>query len=573
MTAHHPKERRNGVPCAILLATVLVLALGDAPALQAAFHEQLAIDTKAISLANTVTADPPGMMAIHYNPAGLSNLPEGKTVSMGLTVPVIQKTSRFSRDPDFEGFFDADPAEDPAADNEGTNDSGRMYIPISNGTTDFLVSPALGISSRKAGSRWTFAFGQYAPFAVGLVHDDDDDPSVYGGKSVYQQHLIYAAPAVAYKAKHNLSLGLSVGIGQTAMGAELALRAPNDITALINKLGKVTEELHIPVVSELTLPPPWFGGGFNPYHKVADFELTLRDDFSPNYNVGLLYEPYTWLGIGLVYQSGVKAQLHGRYRFGYTEAWQSMVNWFGSSPLLVPISGMLDLPITPADQQTGVATMEVQFPQRVQMGLRLKPFSWLSLLGDLHWAQWSVVKEDRITFDQDIQLLKVVKLLGYSEGNRELVIRREFEDTLHWSVGMELAFTDWLFFRCGYERRDSSVQDRYYDLLYALPDLENYGAGFGIKLKNGVNIDLSGAYIVSKCYRVPNNSSLNLNSTDFTHPVYNPYAGLDYEQETITYMGSLKVEMPMEVMSDMLHHQAEMLKGIWHWLNPFDSLD
>jgi hypothetical protein len=81
----------------------------------------------------------------------------------------------------------------------GTSSSGRMYLPFYNDTIDFLFAPTLGLSYRKPGSKWTFAVGQYAPFAVGLVHGDDGDPSVYGGKSVYQQHLVYIAPAVSFQ--------------------------------------------------------------------------------------------------------------------------------------------------------------------------------------------------------------------------------------------------------------------------------------------------------------------------------------------------------------------------------------
>jgi long-subunit fatty acid transport protein len=362
---------------ALLLLAASLLA---APPLEATFHEQLAIDAKAISLANTVTADPPGLLSIHYNPAGLCKLPDGNTFSNGLTVPIIKKTSKFELDPEFEGFLGNDPADDPVAGEEGTNSAGRMYIPLLDQTVDFLVSPTLGLSTREKGSRWTFALGQYAPFAVGLVHGDDDDPARWGGKSVYQQHLIYAAPAVGYQLHGTLSVGLSVGLGQTAMGAEVEMRSPNDIVALTHVLGESTEDLEVPVISELTLPPPWFGGGISPYEQVASFELTLRDDFSPCYNVGFLYEPLWWFSLGAVYQSGGDAELTGDYRFEYTEAWQQMVDWMGSSPLLVTASGMFDLPMNSVPSQSGTATTKMTFPQRVQAGVKLKPFRWLSLL-------------------------------------------------------------------------------------------------------------------------------------------------------------------------------------------------
>jgi uncharacterized protein YceK len=82
--------------------------------------------------------------------------------------------------------------------------------------------------------------------------------------------------------------------------------------------------------------------------------------------------------------------------------------------------------------------------------------------------------------------------------------------------------------------------------------MDNYGAGLSVKFKNGARLDLGFAYLVNKEFRVPNNSSDLMNSTDPFAPVYNPYAGLHYQQKTETYLYSFKVSMPLEVMSAML---------------------
>ncbi len=528
----------------------------------AAFHEQLAVDTRAIALANTVTADPPGIMAIHYNPAGLVNLPDGKFFSMGITVPIIVKTSRFKQDPEFEGYLGGY-NDDPLDGTEGTNSSGKMYLPGLNDTIDFLIAPSIGVSHHEPESRWTFAIAEYAPFAIGLKHGDANDPARYGGKSVYQQHLVYSAPAAGYRLTETFAIGMTVGLGQTAMGAEVDMRAPNEIVALTHVLGEATAGLEIPVLSEMTLPPPWFGGGLNPYDQLATLELTLRDDYSPNYNFGILWQPKQWFAFGACYQSSIKAQLTGTYSFKYSEDWQRMVQWFGSSPLLVVSAGVLDLPIEPVEEQTGTVTAEIEFPQRLQMGIKVKPFTCWSLLIDVHWAEWSAVKDNRFTFDQNIQLLQLVKLMGYTHGSRELYLNRNMKDTWHWSIGSELQVLDWLTLRCGYERRVASVRDNRFDLLYALPELENYGTGFGIQMESGVNIDFAAAYLINNSYKIDNNQSTNLNSTEFTDPVYNPYAGLDYEQETTAYIFSLKISMPTILLSDFFKKQYKKLKGLF----------
>ena len=553
--------------CGLCAAGVLLAALVCPPAAEGSFHEQIAIDAYAISLANTVTASPPGLMSIHYNPAGLSLLGDGAIFSQGLTLPYIKKTSKFEADPDFDGFAGGF-NQDPLAGKEGTNTSGRMYIPF-YGSLDFLVGPTAGLSNRTPGSKWTFAIGNYAPFAVGLVHGKADDPTRFGGQGIYQQHLIYAAPAVSYQVSKTLAIGASVGLGQTAMGADLDMRAPNDLVAMTKILGDSTKDLEIPILSELTFPPPWFGGGVGPYDKLASASLELRDDFSPSFNLGGLWSPYDWFSFGISYQSPIKVALQGTYTIKYSDEWQRMVDWFDSSPLLLMISGMLDLPTKSVPEQTGMVTDQLTFPQMVNFGIKLKPIKKLSLLADLHWANWSVIQQDRFVFDQDLQLLKFVKVLGYSGGNDALVMTRKFKDTWNWGVGIEYQALDWLSLRMGYERRKSSTRDNYFDLLYAIPDLDSYGAGFGLKLKNDTVVDVGFGYQVSKGYRVPNNGSVNLNSTLFTKPVYNPYAGLNYEQDTEVFLASVKVTMPLQVMEHMMEAQFEMGQKLVGFLYPF----
>jgi long-subunit fatty acid transport protein len=538
------------IHCFCILIVGLLLSLGSPPRLEAAFHEQMGLDTKAISLANTVTADPPGLLSIHYNPAGLSHLPEGAFFSFGLTFPHIQKTSRFRSDPEFEGFLGGF-KDDPLAGIEGTNSSARMFIPFYNGTVDFQVSPSFGISHRKAGSKWTFACGTYAPYGVGLVHGDEGDPARFGGKSMYQQHFIYAAPSASYQATRTLSFGVSVGLGMTVMGAELDIRAPNDMVGIVKVLAEATEELEIPVLSELTFPPPWFGGGVGLYDQVASIDFCLRDNFSPSFNIGLLWEPRKWFAFGAVYQSPIKVHLTGNYKFTYSAQWQQMMNWFGTTISTVPIATIFNLPTKGIPSQSGIMTAEMEFPQRVQFGIKVKPFKRLSLLADLHWANWSVLEEDRLEFDQDIQALQLTKMLGYTGGERTVIMKRDFKDTLHWSVGMELELLRWLVLRAGYEWRPTSVRPELYDLTYALPDLHNIGLGLGFNLQTGLIIDLGFAYIFNHSFEVPNNSSTNLNSTSFMYPIYNPYAGLDYEQETVNYLFSLKVSSPPMVLVNM----------------------
>ena len=569
------------------------------------FNEQVAIDTRAISLGNAVTADPPGLMSVHYNPAGLSMLGEGKIFSNGVILAHIIRKGTFTENPDFPGFMNGqwapsnrpenwpnyDPNDptaqttidpnsdhggpDPIANTTGTNSSNQMYLPF-YGPIPLLGGANLGISSRKAGSKFTFAYANYAPYAAGYVHGDKDDPYRFGAKSLYNQHFIYAAPSIACELSDTFSVGASIGIGQRALGVEVDVRTPNELVALTRVLGDATESLDIPILSAQTLPAPWLGGGLGPYEHVITLELIeLRDDFSPSFNLGLLWKPKEWFSFGACYQSKSVAELSGQYKWKYSEQFQKQVNWNGQTEMTIEGAGMLDLPFIAVAEQSGTATTTQIFPQRFQTGVMIKPFSKLKLLIDVGWSNWSVIKEDRFTFDQRIQILRIAKLLGYVHGANDYVVERNMRDTWNWCLGLEYQVLDNFALRMGVEDRPTSLNEDQFDAMYFVPSARLYGTGFGLKLHNGINLDVSLGWLKSDDIRIENNGSTNLNSTDFTK-MGNAYAGLDYEQEASIYIASFAVTMPLEVQVEMLHHQMEMVKhqieNIKHFfgkLNPF----
>ncbi|MCX5848789.1 MAG: TonB-dependent receptor [Deltaproteobacteria bacterium] len=548
----------------ILYVTCLVAAAGlfiKLPQAQAAFAEQIAIDPRAISLANTVTADPPGISSIHYNPAGLSDLGDGNLISMGAIPASLNITTKFEADPSVEPFHDfkGDLVIDQIAGTKSTNASGRMYIPLLDITVDAMAGPVFGVSHRNPGSKWTFAYSAYAPYAGGW-ESGNNSPARYEGQSVTLQHLIYAGPAISYKINNNLSIGGSFGLGQSVMNVNMEMRSPNELTNITKILGDATHDMANPIF-DVTIPFPLFGGGIGPYDSVGNLSFSARDDFAPSYNLGVLWEPLDWLSFGAVYQSSTKAHLSGKYKFKYNDNWQRMVAWEGSTAIMQIVSMIFDLPYEVTSEQTGYVTRDVEWPQMASVGIKLKPVKRLSLLADLHWAQWSSIKQDNFVFDQKIQLLQVLKFMGYNGGAYNMILVRNLKDTLNWSVGIEYQALDWLSLRAGYENRTASTRDEYYDALYAIPSLDYFGAGLGIKWKS-IDIDLALGYMVNKSYKVPDNGSVNMNSTQLGSGLNNPYRGLNYEQETAIYMGGLKATMPLDIITGMLY------KGI-DLVNPF----
>ncbi|MDY6822267.1 MAG: outer membrane protein transport protein [Thermodesulfobacteriota bacterium] len=543
----------------LFIAAVVFLFLAGETRLQAAFFENIAVHAKAISLANSCVAYPPGHMAIHYNPAGLSNLRAGKQISLGLMTGKLEINANMRADPEFDGWLDTfDNKDDPLNGLSSSVEGWHLYIPVL-GEQDtetigidsplgfFSAAPLpLGISYREPGSRWTFGFGAYAP-SIGGYYRSDNDPGRYNGRAVSLQQITYAAPSVSYQLTDTVSIGLTVSMSQGAMELDTDMRMPNDLMALTKILGNTTEGLTIPIVTQLTLPAPWFGGGIGPYDDFANLSIKARDDYCPGYNIGLLWEPKNWFAFGANYQSKVRMEQQGVYKFTYDEKWQRMVSWFGSTPLLVPIAAMLELPYNSTPYEAGNVYLEgFDAPQRVQAGIMLRPFKRLRLMCDAHWIDYSQTKKWTFVFDQPVQPFKLAKLVGHTDGSNKLTMVRNMEDEIHMSYGAELQVLDWLFLRCGYEDRKTSINQQYFDMFAPIPDLDFYGAGIGIKLKSGIEIDLSVGLLKSDKWYVPNNTSENLNSTDFTDAVYNPYGGLDFSGDMKISLLAANISMPFK---------------------------
>ncbi len=564
------KRRAVSIFCAALFVIIALVSCPDV--LTAAMHEQLIIDARAMALGNAVTADPPDHMSIHYNPAGLSNITEDRLVSFSLSGISVDMEARFKNNPEWEGFLPGE-FKDPLAGTSGKTTGIVVYLPgygesVTMPSTTVLPSNA-GLSFRAPGSRWTFAMGTYSPLVGGFARQGADNPLQYGVNEYYWQHFI-VSPSVSFQATPTMSFGLSIGMGLSALGLATDVRLPNTLVALTRILGDATEGLAIPPFTDLTLPPPWFGGGLHPYESPASLSVAGVDNFAPSFNLGFLWEPWDWLSFGIVYHSEIKQEISGDYTMSYSENFQDMVGWLGSSPLLLITSAILNLPTTPVASQTGNFTTDMTIPQMVQSGIKVKPFDFLSLLFDVNWAQWSIRKEDRIVFDQEIQALRVATLLGYQYGARNFVMERNLKDTINYGVGLELAATDWLTLRLGYEKRHSSVPKEYFDTIWNFPDWDCYSAGIGVKFENGVKIDLSASYLKSDTYTVRVNQSSHMNNTTFTKPIYNPYAGLDYEQDYDLYLVGLKFSAPTSVMGDLAEDFFEIIGEALSFINPLD---
>jgi len=551
-----PKLTLAVIPVIILLWILLFLPRYGA----AGINEQMAMDTRSLSLGNSITADPSGPFSVHFNPAGLDRT-TGTEVCQGLNyIPILEIKGKFTQGIDpatgnkwapFGGWFNK--GIDPEA-GHGSTTQGVMALPLL-GVLPFLAAPYNGIVHHDKDSPFAYGFALVAPFAGGWRHNDADDPYRFLGKTVSLIRMVLE-PGISYRVTKSLSIGASFGLGLSFMQFETRMRAPNDLVALTGALGQATEGLEIPIISELTFPAPWFGGGLSPYEDIGGLKFFAQDLFNPSYNVGFLWDPFSWLSFGGVYQSEADADMKGRYTFEYRPHLQKTINWLGSSPLTIIIAAMLGLPTHVADHDEGNMSINVVYPRRVQFGIKLQPHPRIKLLVDANWTDWESWKTQTIVFDRDMALLQLAKLSGYQGGSRAMVVQNGFKNEVHLSYGVELNPSGPVTLRLGYEYRPTSNSENYFGML-PLGDLKIYSIGIGLdeskkapprKIKGLSDLlhqmlapdrlDLGFRYITTD-YKVNFNQSKNFNSTNFTDMIYNPFAGLEYEMKGSIYIISL----------------------------------
>ena len=93
----------------------------------ATLTENLAVSPVAMSLGNAVTADPPGLDSIHFNPAGLAKI-QADTRSDTIFGAVLRTTADFHQPAGFDvGGF----TEDPLAGTRSDHNKQAIFIPRS----------------------------------------------------------------------------------------------------------------------------------------------------------------------------------------------------------------------------------------------------------------------------------------------------------------------------------------------------------------------------------------------------------------------------------------------------------
>lgn len=533
---------KRGSYAFFLLSTILTSG-----AVQAAIVENLTIgNAKALALANAVTADPPGIDSIHFNPAGLADL-KGRKFNFKLLAAAMQFSVEFGgHDEQTQQVIDEYGYVDESANSTSETSTLGLRIPFNEGIMEwplpFLIVPLGGASYSPPGSNLTFATTVYAPMAAGYIRDDDD-PARFMGEYLSLAKITYFSPSIGIKLNDAWSAGVSVGLSWQGATAATQLRVPNFALVLADQLTKQLQDQDAcpdpsnadPFINLCGDDP--FGGRIGPYTEAAKLEFDAESSLSWNVNIGALWRPTGWFSWGFVYQFENTAEMNGTYQLTYYDEWVNLFAglsqsdiWSMLNPIIPLPTGLKDSPYGPGIEK-GKAIIELKTPAHFATGVSVQFTPDFKVNVDAKWTDWKVWDGLVVDFDKELDFTKLASLVSPYSTLTSLTIPRQYDSVWNWAFGFEYQYDPMLALRFGYEPRKSSIPDDKQDVLLPLGDADLYTFGIEYQMSQTQLLELGVGYMEAKA-DVPAGSSTNANSSDqFLNFIYNPYAGTDFKSE------------------------------------------
>ncbi len=518
--------------CTLKICSLLAFSTG----VNAALVENLTItNPKATALANAVTADPPGVDSIHYNPAGLARI-EGREallkvalVSFTFGVEFGNYSPRAQEEIDLWGMGEVDSVPNTSSETSDT----MMKLPFTDGRTDWplpvIIVPTGGAAFRPPDSGYTVATAAFAPFAGGYSREDDD-PARFMGRELGMTRLTYFSPSVGFDFNDEWSFGVGVHFSYMGLSALTDLRLTLVPLAVLNT-----------AFDQLQTGSDCLNGLFDicgyslsPFEKAIEMEADAEDMMSITATFGALWHPNSWFTWGFVYETGTEDKLKGTYRFSYSEDWQGLFSTLHSDFGL--IADLIGVPQGLAEE-SGDVTIKLKYPAHFATGVSVQVTPQLKVNLDAKWTDWAVWEGFNMQFDSEFELGALASLIvpQYATDS-SLVIPRHYESVWNFAIGVEYQYNDRLALRAGWEPRTSSVPDDKLDVLLPLGKADLFGLGTSFVWDKDMTIDLALAYFISK-NDIPAGSSTNANDMNLnTSAWYNPYTGMDIKTKTTAIM-------------------------------------
>ncbi len=535
-----------------------ILLTGFSSAAFAQLGTNLSVDLRSLALGNAVTADPPGVNAVHFNPAGLTKIQGLQTeqqiivadfdIQRECTVPAGYNVFGYSDDPlvcNDGPEVNSDLCTDFKGPVSGDVEYVSLYVPILKKMVDLgkgvpMVAPTMGIAYNPPGSKATYATAVYAPLMAGFGAEDGN-PGNFMGQQVALERITYLSPSVGYQVNDQLSIGGGIGMSYQAIAMKTDLRFPNELIGMLRMIDEVVctpfKDNSDIITDILLLGMCNAQEGMNPFGKFGQMQLALEQSLSPSFNLGILWEPTEDFGFGLVYQSAAKMRLKGKYHIDNARAPQELINGLMSSPTGQILAAILGFPNYIPSSESGLVSMDFEYPAHVQAGIKYKIMPDLQINFDVGWSDFKAWDKFKFEFDRQISALKIAKLLSADVTDTSLALPLGFQSAWNFGIGMEYSVTDRLKLRAGYEPRGSAIPDNKRNTMVPINNAQLFGLGVGYQFDADTELDLSIGHLRSKD-NIPANTSSLANQTGVNNLLLNPYAGLNVKTDTkVTILG------------------------------------
>lgn len=497
-----------------------------------ALAENLTVSPEALSMGNAVTADPPGIFSIHYNPAGLREFGDGlHNHASFLLPPSIELGASFDAPSDYQGVFGF--TDDPVIGQSSKTIGVSVYLPEKGPLRiddKFLPLPIGGIAYRPTGSKYVFANAAYAYLAGGFLRDPNDFAGSFSGKQIIIQRITFLSPSFAVELNENLSFGMSLGVNYNAFYIEQDFRAANEFLGL----ARFAAEQLCPALRGAQgipfIPPDCLGDNpIGPFEKIATVKVAATDPFALSYNMGLLWDVNPRFTLGLSYQSAMSANLRGEFEFSYDDSLISTIDALTGDPFIQIIMQIFGLPIAVPEKQEGNVRVDLEYPEHFAIGTKFLITDRLQMNVDWHWTDWEKWNQLNLILNRPTVVTQLGRFVGISTLDR-LGLNLGLENQANFAIGFKYHWSSRLTFKWGVEDRKSSVPDNKRSAQLPFGDTLLLGAGVTYKFTENMTFDFSVTHFSSREF-IPAGTSDNANSTDIDNAL-SPYAGLDVTTET-----------------------------------------
>src|SRR6267154_853557 len=287
---------------------------------------------------------------IYYNPAGMSLLPGGMQISIGLAL--INLSAKFSDSGSTQSGTPLAPSSQAPLGGTGGNAGGLSGVPNIYFAMDIAKDLKFGV-------------GISVPFGLKTEYDPDWMGRFQAIKSDIKTFNVN--PSVSYKVSEDVSLGF--GLSYQKLDAELT-NAVNFAAATFGATGSA------PAANAVA---------------AAGQEGTASVKGSDNalgYNFGAMFKVAPDTRMGVSYRSSIKYHVAGNVTFSGVPT----ATLTGISPALA------------AAFSDGGVNLDIELPASASVALQHKLDPKWTLLGDVTWTGWSKIKELVVTRDNGTTL-------------------------------------------------------------------------------------------------------------------------------------------------------------------------